>query len=536
MPSSNDLPEIICRLRNNNHLSLSDEIFNEYVKLEGKITYDEKTLNYAVFIPKRLNEMPEVWITNANDFHPLPHVMANGRVCYIDKSRFVFNQFAPVLQTIKCVTEAQKVLHDILLGKENAALENEFYAYWHDGWGFRLFSRLSLDFNVKNPSSELQAYIKNNSTQIFITDDKNKLINKSLSCNKLFDVSFLKTSKSFRAIKPWPPTDGVTMYNWLGLIDKNLQCKFLKKVSPKTNEKGKFVVFQSPQGLYVLLLTFSDNPKQSKFERLFAARVNICSSYRIDADYICKRNLNNTMNLDNTKIALIGAGSIGGYLADMLIRLGAGSGEKGLLTIVDHDKLEAGNIGRHRLGYQALGKSKVDALKQELVNQIPEIKIQAINSDAFQIQAGDLANYDLIIDATGEEAVGNHLCSIQKNKPLLSVWIEGNGLAARGLLKVKPDQACYHCIRHYELEGKLLAVQDEMGVVLSGGCRSSYVTYPVNVAVQAACLGVEMTLDWKNGKITPALRTRLIDYQRELQTHDCDPKPHKNCLACNIHT
>ena len=122
------------------------------------------------------------------------------------------------------------------------------------------------------------------------------------------------------------------------------------------------------------------------------------------------------------------------------------------------------------------------------------------------------------------------------DKNLLSVWIEGNGLAARALLHHSHKQACYHCIRHYEQDGKLLAIKNNPGVILNGGCRTPYVTYPVMAAVEAANLGATMTLDWANDVLEPSFRTRLIDTSKELETFDCNPTPHPKCPVCNPST
>ncbi|MEK5749918.1 ThiF family adenylyltransferase, partial [Acinetobacter nosocomialis] len=58
-----------------------------------------------------------------------------------------------------------------------------------------------------------------------------------------------------------------------------------------------------------------------------------------DRDTILSRNRSRPEigDLRTKKIALIGCGTIGGYLAELLIRAGAGMGTKSL-DLFDHDK------------------------------------------------------------------------------------------------------------------------------------------------------------------------------------------------------
>ncbi|UVL82705.1 ThiF family adenylyltransferase [Pseudomonas sp. B21-028] len=59
---------------------------------------------------------------------------------------------------------------------------------------------------------------------------------------------------------------------------------------------------------------------------------------RIDEHYIAQRSIPSVRTLSGLKIALVGCGTIGGYLADMLAKMGGGIGG-GNLTLVDFDQL-----------------------------------------------------------------------------------------------------------------------------------------------------------------------------------------------------
>jgi tRNA A37 threonylcarbamoyladenosine dehydratase len=126
------------------------------------------------------------------------------------------------------------------------------------------------------------------------------------------------------------------------------------------------------------------------------------SVIRIDDRYLAQRNIPKSKTLAGKRIALVGCGTIGGYLSDMLVKAGAGSCG-GKLTLVDFDGLLPQNIGRHRLGFPDLLSNKAEAMAKELKRLSPGVEVHALPVDVRQAQLGKL---DLLIDATGEESSG----------------------------------------------------------------------------------------------------------------------------------
>ena len=160
---------------------------------------------------------------------------------------------------------------------------------------------------------------------------------------------------------------------------------------------------------------------------------------RIDDAYIAERNQPNRKTLLGQNILLVGAGAIGGYLADLLVRSGAGLGN-GKFTIIDPDDLKPGNIGRHRLGMESLGQLKSMALVKQISMSFPSANIEGLTVDVRQY---DLADFHLIINATGEQTISDYLSTTLNHGafiPNIHVWIEGPGAAvshqARWVFKI----------------------------------------------------------------------------------------------------
>ncbi|WP_346015202.1 ThiF family adenylyltransferase [Pseudomonas aeruginosa] len=263
----------------------------------------------------------------------------------------------------------------------------------------------------------------------------------------------------------------------------------------------------------------------------FGLKVMPVSVIRIDDRYLAQRNIPKSKTLAGKRIALVGCGTIGGYLSDMLVKAGAGSCG-GKLTLVDFDGLLPQNIGRHRLGFPDLLSNKAEAMAKELKRLSPGVEVHALPVDVRQAQLGKL---DLLIDATGEESLGHWLCGrYRAPTPMLSVWIEGPGTAVRALLRTNASGACYRCLWQSHRRGELRSTIDALPNILAGhGCEGLYVPFPASVSVQAASLGAEMALDWVKGVHSPALRTRLIDQTHHLATPDCDPLRDHDCPLCN---
>lgn len=77
--------------------------------------------------------------------------------------------------------------------------------------------------------------------------------------------------------------------------------------------------------------------------------------------------------LGNKKVAIIGVGSLGSSVVMQLVRAGISN-----LILIDPDKFESANIGRHVLGIDDLGQYKTNALKERIQRDIPFSNIKSI--------------------------------------------------------------------------------------------------------------------------------------------------------------
>lgn len=130
--------------------------------------------------------------------------------------------------------------------------------------------------------------------------------------------------------------------------------------------------------------------------------------------------------LKNSRVAVFGVGGVGGYVCEALARSGVGE-----LDIVDNDNVSLSNINRQIIALNStVGKSKVDVMKERLVDINPEIKVNAHNCFFLKENESefDFKSYDYIVDAidtvSGKLALA--MIADKLNIPIISAMGAGN--------------------------------------------------------------------------------------------------------------
>lgn len=483
----------------------------------------------------------------------VPHLGPDGGLCYLAEGAVVLDIFDPVGQMLACLSQAERVLDKILLGEMVEDLVEEFFAYW---------GRYSCHVDIEGAQLGAHRCLvgeSRGSAMLCITDDEARTARKLAALDfKITDERVLtfrvKTHAQPRPwVGAWPPSTVSEMLDWQSTLDPRCRRKIHQRIQEGLRQKAPImlVLIESPlltYGIVVRLETAlselrlrrfkpKNGKKKARSPKLaergdptLRAQAQPLWLVRIDDGYVASRSLPKMKTFGGLNIAVVGCGTIGGHLADALLRMGTGT-LGGKMTLIDSDTFGAQNIGRHRLGFSSLGSNKASALKAELGRALPSANVRALPVDVREAELGKL---DLLIDATGEESLGHWLAKrYADNVPILSIWIDGPGTAVRGLLHTSQEVACFRCLWHYTRDGELLSVAGGAATLLAGqGCEGLYVPFPNTVSLHAATLGAEMALDWLNDPLAPALRTRMLDRTLEPATPDCNPKAHRACPIC----
>lgn len=274
-------------------------------------------------------------------------------------------------------------------------------------------------------------------------------------------------------------------------------------------------------------------PEQIGLDRLMGREV--------DLEFCVNRNLAGEPSLAGKRVALIGCGTIGGYLARMLVQTGAGCGAP--FVLYDTDKLSPGNLGRHLLGFPDLGKRKAVAVADHLMAFHPDVQVTARLVDATTDWAA-LERADIVIDATGEPNVATALNELflrssrsGSELALLHSFVFGNGVAGQSFLNLKDGHACYRCLktgfdgqwRYSPLKDPSSPLRETPATCGEGG----YVPFAVDAPSAAAGLALRAVLDWAGGHPGARLRTVIVDHAAGRDKPPwTSPKPLPGCSAC----
>jgi len=135
------------------------------------------------------------------------------------------------------------------------------------------------------------------------------------------------------------------------------------------------------------------------------------------------------------RVAIVGAGSVGSKVAEILIRSGIRR-----LTLIDGDIMLPGNLERHVLDWRGVGFRKVSALKRRLLAIVPGAEIEEVadnlnwqrSARTHSWQVDKLAKCDVILDATGDVPTALFLGAVAaaNKRPFVSVEVFEGGIGA----------------------------------------------------------------------------------------------------------
>lgn len=140
------------------------------------------------------------------------------------------------------------------------------------------------------------------------------------------------------------------------------------------------------------------------------------------------------------KVLVIGCGSLGSPIVELLARAGVGS-----LDIVDSERFDSPNVSRHVLGLTSLERAKAGALAARLRQDIPGLQVTSYQERAAEwlARVENHQEYDLVIECTGESSVRTVLSQWRPfalgGAPVLHAWLEPYCSAAHVVLTLADD-------------------------------------------------------------------------------------------------
>jgi len=213
-------------------------------------------------------------------------------------------------------------------------------------------------------------------------------------------------------------------------------------------------------------------------------------------------------DLREAKICVVGCGSVGGYIADMLASSGVGK-----LTLIDNDIFEIENLHRHFLNPIYLFWLKAMALKHYLELKYPFVKIEFLNKDFLDIEESEFwMNFDSIIIAIGaasyERKFNEYIRSNQINTPVITTWVEPFGVGGHAVATIPEKNGCLACA-YINNENDLpdlypnlsFVARDQYVLQSLGGCGTEFMAFSSIDSMQTANIAAKLALRSVKGEI-----------------------------------
>ncbi len=455
----------------------------------------------------------------------IPHVFGNDdmrALCYLDRESVRLDPYDPVKTIRQCLARATSVLDQLMDRDLPEDIDREIQTYWS---GYRknyLVSPIDKKKGVSNYIAYSATTVKSDVEEEFwcvlgTKESVNRQYNawnipseerrESPAIAILLPVGQQDERSPHWPIKHWGDLLAVIRY-----IHPPAYDQFLQHLAHKKNRVPLVAfLFQSPGGSWGGLLlpktttqyqatkkiSRKNYIKKMKEDNIFFDVTKLSFQDATD-NFVYSRNNNQNDNLCGKRILLLGVGTVGGFLCRQLVQLGGGI-NGGHIDIFDKDDLSAGNLGRHYLDRQYLGKNKAESIQNKLLKEFFNLSINGVPSHwEHSSEHPPLSSYDVIIDATGFDAFSTKLNRINAEKgrqiPILHTWVEGAGETAIAFWN--HGNACHRCL-HYDDRG--IEIAETLHIDRYFRCGESYLPYLSASSEIAASLAIQLLHQHING-------------------------------------
>lgn len=480
----------------------------------------------------------------------IAHIDRDGAVCYAAPGAVVLDRYRPGEHVLTVLGMVRRTLEEILDGGAEGAVIGEFPQHWHGG-------QVHVALPPDAPEGEAELYLvprRGDDVLLLLTRDGRGLSVFSREDRTEANASRLRawitraaTPLSFRGGRTQPGTFE-DFLGWAATCEPGLDKRLLT-AAKIFFKRRPWLFVMAPNGCVgvelKLPLLVSKSIQTAPFHRRIldnmGAKITVerWSGTPMHTDIYFARNLGGRPGLAGRSVVLVGCGTIGSHLAKFLAQTGAGY--RGRFVLVDPDIMSPGNVGRHWLGPGHVGVRKAEACRDVLKAMFPDSDIRSICKSILS-RPGLLAGAELVVDATGEEAVSVGINEfLVRRRPegptAVHVWLTGNGAAAQSL-KVRHDLlggCCFKCLRVGSVASRRywpMADGFEVEQVPAACGEAAFVPYGVAAPAIAAGLATKAGLDWARGSNEPSLRTVRVDLGSTVEVSDCTPEPRRDCPAC----
>jgi hypothetical protein len=468
-----------------------------------KVSWD-KIQAVIIYLPPFFPEKPpQVFLTKADiPKETVPHVNNEGQICTLPPNSVV-NPFQPVEQLQQILKTAKEVFHKQYSPAELALeVERELLAYW-------------------NPTKR----------RIFISDntiDTHRVVRLvDTRRNDVFEYSvqsyhnIIESNGNIGLVIDVPRTDIVSLLNNLPTyLSQNISWTrgkhLLTSLLTTKQHVGKyltiFLLFRcsTANGAVILSGCFKnplavtstkDKILASLNKLTVASPFDRCATYDLRSKALIQRTGQSADNFSDFRIVIVGCGSVGGNVADLLTR----SGIKTLL-FVDPDHIEPENLGRHICVTPTIFTPKVQAVASHLSLRAKDLQLKVIMDDVRSDESLKMIQEfspSLIISATGctnTDLTLSEYCRQGQLTHVAFLWVEPNLAAGHVVYQPSHQETTLLDLHAADNAGRFLyihrKIEDPQSFVMNQhACQTSFTPYSATDVAEFSAAATKRIID-----------------------------------------
>lgn len=506
--------------------------------------YQTKEGNFTVAVidpDEDFSRLPEVYIISRPDKFTgttLPHISSLQRLCVVNQENADWNPQYPPAVIGMLDSLIQQALNNAVSDGELRQIEfqGEFVNYWDgltEAYIYGNAGELSEEDFFYRSLKAVTSSGREASKEIVIftepqqRDDWYRLRDQEITQEKDSNVTVVRVAYNNLAPVRWPPKSLSQVFDWLKSADLAAH-DFLARGILKNLTNGRQIALLdiANEGIIGFEINFQSSARtilqhhtqrktkhggkkngqklrsilpmlRAKHATSAILRLSIRS---ISRQEIQQRNRVAPLDLENKKILIIGCGTIGGFAAQLLAKVGAGRGNTGKLTLCDGDFLSPGNLSRHALPATYIGWNKSEALSEYLKRDaLGSLNIHALPY-RMEMNEEKIRGYDIVIDATGHAPTGKMLSHVMRSSPqrppfLIHGYNDAYGMAS--VVMIDDGKACYGCTQQLTV----LSKSNKPSSPYRNSCGSVFTPYDASVSTITAALIQEAVLNTLNEKL-----------------------------------
>lgn len=414
-----------------------------------------------------------------------PHLENHGLLCLVSDAASV-SITAPASVALTLLDEARRLVNASIAGENTQDFEDEFTSYW-ERWD-RLKGTVNILCDPHGPSRTLTAWYGSNGDYVAESEGTlrswvaNRFGEETVKKMKCSPVPLLWLSRPLRPAE-YPATISDLR---TALQEDPLRRRLLDAALVQPEPKRKLIVLgmQTRRGVAFAgvqvhkLDGLQNGFRQRPPDDVILARYNAATTtgaraVRFDPSWVHGRDQNPESNmLRGKRVTLIGAGSVGSGVADLLVKAGVGA-----VTFIDPEALASANSSRHVLGAPGVGANKAVAVGQSLAKRFPHLTMTAV--------AKSFGEEEQIIAALRAANLIVCLCGSWPAESLLdAVWSDDAAMPPIVYGWTEPHAAAGHALSLRHGAGCLRCVVDDMGKM-----RVSVTNWPSSTLLQVPACG-----------------------------------------------